>query len=247
MKTAIISDIHSNLEALTACRDHALAQGVERFVCLGDCVGYGADPGPTLDMLSGLPGLTAVLGNNDEYVIAPILEELPSANLRKSAEWTRRQLTPAHLAFLDSLNYVRVEGDVTYVHASALNPNEWPYVLKPSQARACLAAAVTDIVFIGHVHIPFVFEMTATHQGTMEYGPLDDSARPLHAGSRYVVCVGSVGQPRDGDRRACYVIHDTDARNIRFERVPYDHDAAARKIRAAGLPDFFAERLEQGR
>jgi len=244
MKIAIISDLHSNLEALTAVRDHALACGVERFICLGDSVGYGADPGATLDLLIALPGLVSVVGNNDEYVVTPGLGEIPNEWIRSSAEWTRRQLTTAQLDWLGSLTYLHVEGDVTYTHASVNQPNRWPYVTEPAQARACLKAAVTDVVFIGHVHIPYVFEMAGQKGEVTRHLATADEQISFRAGSRYVVCVGSVGQPRDGDPRASYVIYDTGSRAVRFARVEYDRQAAAAKIRRAGLAPLFADRLE---
>ena len=199
MKIAIISDLHSNLEALSACRARALALGAERFVCLGDCVGYGADPAATLDLLRSLPGLVTVLGNNDEYVVAPGLGEVPSELVRYSAEWTRRQLTPAQLDYLGSLTYLHVHEGVTYTHASVHDANRWPYVLEPAQARACLKAAVTDIVFIGHVHIPYVFEMAGRGGAATRRRPWAGECVALQPGAGYVICVGSVGQPRDGD------------------------------------------------
>ncbi|HCU54377.1 MAG TPA: metallophosphatase family protein [Gammaproteobacteria bacterium] len=247
MKIAIISDLHSNLEALTAVRDHALARNVGRFICLGDCVGYGADPAATLDLLLSLPGLVSVIGNNDEYVVAPGLGEFPNEWIRQSAEWTRRQLCKAHFDWLGSLTYLHVEDGVTYTHASAHDSNRWPYVTDVSQARACLKVAITDVVFIGHVHIPYVFEM-AGHKGeiTRHLAKAGDEVS-FRAGSRYVVCVGSVGQPRDGDPRASYAIYDAGERSVRFERVSYDQHSAAGKIRNAGLASVFADRLYSAR
>lgn len=247
MKIAILSDLHSNLEALTACRDRALAQGAERFICLGDCVNYGADPAPTLDMLLSLPGLVGVLGNNDEYIVAAGLADVPDANVHEATDWTRRQLTRAHIDYLGSLTYLHVEDGVTYTHASAHLSSEWPYVLETAQARDCLTAAVTDVVFIGHVHIPRLFEM---RKGSREVTPRDLRAGEtvrFQPGWRYVVNVGSVGQPRDGDRRASFVLYDDREKCFTLERVAYDYALSAEKIRAAGLPVFFAERLDQGR
>jgi diadenosine tetraphosphatase ApaH/serine/threonine PP2A family protein phosphatase len=247
MKIAILSDLHSNLGALTACRDHALARGAGRFVCLGDCVGYGADPAATLDLLVSLPGVLCVLGNNDEYVASPGVGEFPNEYVRRSAEWTRARLRPDQLAYLGSLTYLQVEDGVTYVHASVNSPERWSYVLEPAQARACLKAAVTDVVFFGHVHLPYVFEATDRRSDITRRSPAAGETVRFQTGRQYVVCVGSVGQPRDGDPRACYVLYDSDARTITFERVTYDHAAAAHRIREAGLPAFFAERLESGR
>ena len=246
MKIAIISDLHSNLEALSACRARALALGAERFICLGDCVGYGADPVATVDLLLTLPGLVTVLGNNDEYVVAPGLGKVPSEQVRHSAEWTRRQLTPAQLDYLGSLTYLHVHDGITYAHASVHDSNRWPYVLEPAQARACLKAAVTDVVFIGHVHIPYVFEMAGRRGEVTRRGPQAGDCVVLQPGFRYVICVGSVGQPRDGDSRACFAMYDSSARSVCFERVTYDHAQAASKIRSVGLARFFAERLERG-
>ena len=247
MKIAILSDLHSNIEALAACRDHALAHGAERFICLGDCVGYGADPAATLDLLMSLPGIVCVLGNNDQYVVAPGLGDLPNEYIRHSADWTRARLRPEQLDFLGSLTYLHVEGGVTYVHASVNAPERWIYVLEASQARACLKAAVTDVVFIGHVHLPCVFEAVGRKGDITRRQPAAGETIQLRADRQYVVCVGSVGQPRDGDPRAGYVLYDSDARCITFERVSYDYATAARRIREAGLPVFFAERLESGR
>ena len=149
MKIAILSDIHGNLEALTACRDRALAHGVEQFVCLGDCVGYGPDPAATMDLLMSLPGLIAVLGNHDEHVIVES-GPLPSPQVTQAVEWTRRQLRREHLEYLGALPYQRIENGVTYVHASAARPYAWEYLLDAGQVWECMQAAETSLVFIGH-------------------------------------------------------------------------------------------------
>ena len=245
MKIAILSDIHSNLEALTACRDRALTQGVERFVCLGDCVGYGPDPAATMDLLLSLPGLIAVFGNHDEQVVVDNAS-LPGAHEKQAVEWTRRQLRREHLAYLGGLPYLRIENGVTYVHASAARPYEWIYLLTADLARECLKASETPLVFVGHVHIPAIYRQTRL--GTAEPVELQqDRAYALNPSQHYVVNAGSVGQPRDDDNRAAFVIYD-DARNsVTFQRVDYDYSATARKIQAAGLHPFFAERLALGR
>jgi len=244
MKIAILSDIHSNLEALTACRDLALAHGVEKFVCLGDSVGYGADPCPTLDLLLSLPGLVAVLGNHDEYVIMDA--QLPTSPvIKQSADWTRSQLRQEHLDFLGSLPYQVVENGVTYVHASAANPYEWDYLLDKAKVWHCMEAAETSLVFIGHVHIPAIFR--ETEAGPVELiTPEEEKEYALVPRMRHVVNVGSVGQPRDDDNRASFVIYDDRNDSIVFHRVPYDFSTTGRKILDAGMNPFFAERLALG-
>lgn len=245
MKIAILSDIHSNLEALTACRERALAHGVEQFVCLGDCVGYGADPAATMDLLLSLPGLVSVLGNHDEHMI---LEgnTLPSPQVKQAVDWTRQQLRREHLDYLGALPYLRIERGVTYVHASAARPYEWDYLLDADQVWECMQAAETSLVFIGHVHVPSLYREVRADSAELVV-PQEGKAFALNPSRRYVVNVGSVGQPRDDDNRASFVIYDDERNSVTFQRVSYDYSVAGRKILAAGLHPFFAERLETGR
>lgn len=244
MKIAILSDIHSNLEALTACHERALAHGVEKFVCLGDCVGYGPDPVATMDLLMSLPGLIAVLGNHDEHVIVEG-ESLPSPQVKQAVDWTRNQLRRDQLDFLGALPYLRIEGGVTYVHATAARPYEWEYLLAPAQVWECMQAAETSIVFIGHVHIPAIYRETRTSSAELVELQADIPIA-LNPSQCHVVNVGSVGQPRDNDNRASFVIYDEEQNSVTFLRVPYDFAATGRKIVQAGLHPFFAERLAAG-
>lgn len=245
MKIAILSDIHSNLEALTACRERALAHGVEQFVCLGDCVGYGADPVATMDLLLSLPGLVSVLGNHDEHMI---LEgnTLPSPQVKQAVDWTRQQLRREHLDYLGALPYLRIERGVTFVHASAARPYEWDYLFDADQVWECMQAAETSLVFIGHVHVPSLYREVRADSAELVV-PQEGKAFALNPSRRYVVNVGSVGQPRDDDNRSSFVIYDEERNSVTFQRVSYDYSVAGRKILAAGLNPFFAERLETGR
>jgi predicted phosphodiesterase len=244
MKHALISDLHSNIEALTVCVEHARAAGAERFVCLGDCVGYGPDPAPTLALLMSLPGIALVRGNHDEALFRVVNTRIPG--IVESLVWSRPQLTDAQLAFLDGAPYSIREGRATYAHASTANPMGWEYVEHEAQAAACLMAVDTPLVFLGHVHVPRVFYQTAG--GTMRVlEPQPGVAIPLSPRSRYVINVGSVGQPRDGNNASCYCLYDDTANEVTFHRLPYDFLATGRKIRAAGLIDYFAERLVKGR
>jgi len=245
VKTAILSDIHSNLEALERVCEHAAARGAQRYICLGDFIGYGADPVPTLARIMALPGLVAVRGNHDAALFRDLGLEVP-ADIRQSNDWTRAQLPPAQLAFLAGLPLLHREAQATYVHASAHEPEQWDYLRMPDQIHACLAAAGTPIVFIGHVHVPCVFYETGA--GTVrELTPENDVPIPLSPRTRYVVNVGSVGQPRDGNNATGFVLYDEDVATVTFHRLAYDYPACAAKIRAAGLSPFFADRLAQGR
>lgn len=243
MRQAILSDIHSNLEALQACVTHAQEQGATHFACLGDCVGYGADPVPTLDLLLSLPNLLMVRGNHDEALFRSDVINVPG--IREALDWTSEQLTPAHRRLLGDAPYVRSLGSATYAHASAHDPQEWEYLRQPEQVIACLDSCDTQVTFIGHVHVPMVFYRTAS--GTLrEHRPESEVPVPLSPSCRYVVNVGSVGQPRDGNNAASYVLYDSDAAEVTLYRLPYDYLSAAAKIRAAGLLERFAERLVHG-
>lgn len=245
MRQAVLSDIHSNLEALERCLAHARTQGVERYVCLGDVVGYGADPAAVAERLFVLPGLLLVRGNHDEALLRDVDEAL-WPGVAESLAWTRAQLSAAELERLASAPYLCREGTATFVHASAHRPEAWEYIWSPEQARACMQAAGTPLTFIGHVHVPMVFYETPG--GALRaLSPPPGVAIPLSPRARYVINVGSVGQPRDGISAASYVIYDDNAGEVTFHRVAYDHASAAAKIRAAGLDPFFAERLAYGR
>jgi len=244
MRQAILSDIHSNLEALEACVQHARAAGATHFACLGDCVGYGADPVPTLDLLRSLPNLIMIRGNHDDALFLDDVVDVPG--IREALDWTGTQLAPVHCELLEGAPYVKTVGDVTYAHASAHDPQAWEYLRRPEQVRDCLSATAAHLTFIGHVHVPMVFYLTAG--GSLrELSPEAGVAVPLSPGCRYVVNVGSVGQPRDGNNAACYALYDSAAAEVTIHRIPYDYVSAAEKILDAGLSARFAERLMEGR
>jgi predicted phosphodiesterase len=244
VKIAVISDIHSNLEALEACRLEAQRDGVEAFVCLGDMVNYGPDPGPTLDRIMSLPGLIAVLGNHDEAMFREPMWST-SSEVEQAAAWTRSQLRPEHLAFLKDLHYVQHAHGAAFAHAAFDFPDNWEYVVNRQQARRAFNAVSARLMFFGHVHWPQIFVQT-TDRDIELIDPLADERYPLSDGCRYLVNVGSVGQPRDGINTACFVVYDDQARSIYFRRAAYDYAATASKILATGLHPFFAERLARG-
>ena len=245
MKIAVLSDIHSNLEALQVCCQSALEHGAERFICLGDMVGYGPDPVAVLDMLQSLPGFTSVLGNHDEYTFNSI-EVSASGPVQLVADWTVQQLTESHIDFLKSLNYMHVENGVSYVHASMNEPNAWGYVTRTEQAKKCMNAAKTNLVFYGHVHIPMIFHEKQDNSVELIY-PQARKKIPLHLNRRYVINAGSVGQPRDDNNETCYVMYDEEEHSVTFHREKYNYQKTIQKIRDRGLHEDFAIRLEKGR
>jgi diadenosine tetraphosphatase ApaH/serine/threonine PP2A family protein phosphatase len=242
--TAILTDIHGNREALEACLAGARGENPDRYVFLGDFVGYGADPGFVLDTVIPFVerGAIALLGNHDSAAIGN-RESMNDAAARAIA-WTRRQLDDRHLAFLANLPYTADEGDVLFVHASADVPREWDYITDEDAAVRSLQATRARITFCGHVHVPMAFHLLKA-QGLVPYVPLMNDPLPITEG-RWVAVIGAVGQPRDGNPDACYALYDDEAGTLTYMRVPYDIDTAADKIKAAGLPRRLAARLAFG-
>lgn len=242
MRIAIISDIHGNLEALTSVLEDSRAEGAEAYVCLGDIVGYGADPGRCIDIIISLNPKAVIMGNHDAAVSGA--ESIANFNdyAADAIIWTIRRMSKAHMDYLLSLPY-HYEGDgwVAY-HANPCDPKGWGYVLSKMDVRRCFECFDCLICFIGHSHIQFLAEME--EDGTT--GIFQEGEISLKDGCRYLINPGSVGQPRDGDPRASYAIWDMEAGKILLKRVDYDIASAGRKILMAGLPRLLAERLEIG-
>jgi diadenosine tetraphosphatase ApaH/serine/threonine PP2A family protein phosphatase len=246
MKLALFADIHSNLEALTACLAHAQTQGADRYAFLGDLVGYGADPVAVLELIEqhAAKGAVVVLGNHDAAVLGRKTDPL-TANAQAALSWTQAQLSEAQLGFLDKLPLIVREDDRVFVHASAAAPEQWEYVTSPGQAEASMRAANATCVFCGHVHQQVLYYIGASGR-PMPFHPVSGTPIPIGHHRRWLAIVGSAGQPRDGNNEACYALADLGRARLTYFRVSYDFVAAARKIRAAGLPERLALRLERG-
>jgi diadenosine tetraphosphatase ApaH/serine/threonine PP2A family protein phosphatase len=249
MKCALLSDIHANAQALKACVSHALAQGAQRFVILGDLVGYGANPGEVVEQIIQLAaqGAVVIRGNHDAMAVHPQPSDLTLG--ASTALWTHQQLSASQREFLAALPLKVQEHKTLFVHASAEWPEQWRYIDRPELAQACLDTAAedqADRVFVGHVHHQSVY-YRGSGQQLMSFKPTPGASMPMPSHRQWVVTVGSVGQPRDGDTRAMYALLDDAAQRLTFQRVSYPYAAAAAAIRQAGLPEYFAQRLETGR
>jgi diadenosine tetraphosphatase ApaH/serine/threonine PP2A family protein phosphatase len=250
MKLALLSDIHANIQALDACLAHARDHGATRFALLGDLVGYGADPQAVMARVVAMAadGALVIKGNHDELATHPPQQVLTVGE--STAAWTHRQLSDAYRAFLDALPLVAQDGAVLLVHASVDAPELWHYVYDQRAAGLSLTAAskIPEVRFVfgGHVHMQTLYYRDDGPTLT-RITPMPGLPIALPPKGQLLGTIGSVGQPRDGDPRAMYALLDTDGNELTFHRVPYDHEAAAAAIRAAGLPIFFADRLCIGR
>lgn len=245
MRLALLSDIHSNLEALNACLSHARERGAERFAFLGDFVGYGADPQGVVEVISGYvdDGAIAIRGNHDEA-----LEKMSSYfndAARAAIEWARKTLSESQKQFLAALPLTVRDGDMLFVHASAASPERWSYIDSAREARRCIDATDAGYTFCGHVHDQLLF-FEGAQGGMREFRPVAGTPIPVRRPRRWLAVVGTVGQPRDRNPAAAYTLFDLERRELTFFRVAYDARAAADKIRKSGLPASLALRVEHG-
>jgi diadenosine tetraphosphatase ApaH/serine/threonine PP2A family protein phosphatase len=243
---AIFADIHANRQAFQACLDAARARAAERIICLGDIIGYGGDPEWAVDTVMGLveDGAIALRGNHDQAI--GMASDGMNSEAQAAVEWTRGRLSPAQRRFLAELPLFREEEDRLYIHSEASSPTRWRYVQSAADAARSMIATEAKITFCGHIHRPQLYSMSVTGKMT-SFVPISNVPVQLSKGRQWLVVAGSVGQPRDGDPGACFVTFDTTTREITYCRVPYDVEAAARRIREAGLPGWLAERLSVGR
>jgi predicted phosphodiesterase len=240
MKYAIIADIHSNLEALEVVLDDIKAQKCDQIVCLGDIVGYGANPKECLQIVREL-NIPCVKGNHDEYCSTDNPMEGFNPHAADAIAWTRRQLSDEEKQFLKELKYIRLIHNFTIVHATLDVPQRWGYVFDKLMAAASFTYQNTNVCFFGHTHVPLAFIRDSVVRGGTY------SKFKVEPDKKYFVNVGSVGQPRDNNPKAGYVIYDMDEMTIELRRLDYDIKKAQAKIIAAGLPQRLADRLAVGK
>ena len=271
-KYAVLSDIHGNLEALSAVLRVCSAVNVEKYILLGDIVGYNADPSRCIEVVRGLNPIAAVRGNHDDYAIHNNMENSGfNVNAQIAIQWTHEQLSEEDIEWLKSLPYKSVitECNATAVHATLDTPEAWGYIFDVQHATAHFSYQIKPVAFCGHSHVPVAFDkipFASSERRAVEAIPewegkinIDDEDNEtmfsvadmvtvkLEKGHKYLFNIGSIGQPRNGDPRASFAIYDTDAQTVSRCRVPYDIAAAQKKVLEAGLPDRLALRLSIGR
>ena len=250
MLIALLTDIHSNREAFDACHAEARRLGAEKFVYLGDLVGYGADPTYVVDRVAEdfARGALGVIGNHDLAVVQAESRRM-NDSARRAVEWTAEKLDKAQREFLAALPFTATLTGATgleamFVHAEASAPQKFIYVRSAEQATVSMSATSAHVTFCGHVHRPKLYYRNKDAPA-LAFGPTA-LPTPLARSRRWLATLGSVGQPRDGDPRAAFALYDPDKAVLTFCRADYDFAAAARKIERAGLPGYFAERLFAG-
>lgn len=244
MRCAVLSDIHGNLEAFRAVLDRIAALRVDRVVCLGDVVGYNADPNACVEIVRS-EGMVCVLGNHDTRAVG--LEEPVDFNpaAGRAVLWTREKLLEGNRAFLSELPRERTLGDMFLVHGSIHDTDRYILFARDLQDNFALLRDLPGspgICFFGHTHVPAAYSSIGS---SIHPEPGDRIA--IAEERQYLVNPGAVGQPRDGDPRAAFALYDTGERTVTFLRVEYDIPAAQDKIIKAGLPPRLAERLAMGR
>lgn len=240
MRFAIFGDIHANLHALHAVLSDAREQLCTHYVCMGDVVGYNAFPKQCIEIVRNLE-CPVVKGNHDEQASMMGDQEGFNALAEEAMNWTRDQLSAADKEWLRSLRMQRQVRDFTIVHATLDTPHKWGYVFNQLDAAASFSYQHTSVCFIGHTHTPKAY----VRDGSVRTIPLDTLL--LQQGKRYLINVGSVGQPRDSDWRSAYCIYDTNTNEIKLRRIEYDLAGAQQAIIDSGLPRKLAERLAVGK
>jgi predicted phosphodiesterase len=244
MRYGIFGDIHGNYDALTAVLEALDKENVDVPICLGDIVGYGAEPRECIARIREL-GCMTLAGNHDHAAIDRLDVEFFNAFAKQAALWTREQLTDDNKEFLASLGFVDHHGGFAAVHGSLHGPELFNYIATIFDAELSFEALDKPVLFYGHTHIPLTFFDTTPMTYVM------DSEIPITREIKALVNVGSVGQPRDEDPRASYAVCELDEGSnegvVHIRRVPYDVASAAKKILDAGLPEPLAIRLELGK
>ena len=240
MRIALFGDIHANLEALNAVLEDATDQGCTEWVCLGDIVGYNANPAECLELVQNMD-CPVVKGTHDEDASGDHSLESMNQTAATALEWTREQLSDEQREWLHTLRMVRQVSDFTVVHSTLDQPQAWNYVTNKFDAMSNFSYQLTHGCFHGHTHVPRVFAGDGrVREAAAELVEVED-------GLKYFINIGSVGQPRDGNPRACYVIYDISRKLINFRRIDYDRKTTQQKILDAGLPSSLADRLSDGR
>ena len=241
MRYAVFADIHGNLEALEAVLGELQGEELEGLICAGDTVGYGADPNECIKKVRDFSVLN-LAGNHDWAAVGKTDIGYFNQKAGEVIAWTKNKLTKENKEYLESLPLLIERDTFQLVHSSLNQPAYWNYIYSFFEAKDTFLLMKKNLLFIAHTHVPIIFFLS---QGRVGYSFATHLR--LKEGVKYIINVGSIGQPRDGDPRACYLLFDDKKREIIFKRVSYPIGKAQEKIRKAGLPEIEAARLAEGR
>lgn len=240
MRYGIISDIHGNLEALESAIEALSCEKIDKYLCPGDIVGYGANPGECIEKVKKLKPVI-VCGNHD----AAASGLTDTANFNKAAReavlWTQKNLEKKDSVFLKGLDLVFKNEHFILAHGTLHEPEEFHYMFDETDAQETFKLMDRGLCFVGHSHVPGIFSY---RENRVDY--FYQEKTELSRNKKFIVNVGSIGQPRDKDPRLCYCIYDSEMRLLELKRVPYDIEKARTKILKAGLPPLLAHRLKMG-
>ena len=243
MRYAILGDIHANWDAFHAVLNDIQRQDVQKHLCVGDIVGYGAEPRKCIKAVREIHA-TCVAGNHDQAAIGRLDISYFNYHARQAVEWTRQHLSMANVEFLGGLELLAVADGLTLGHGTIHQPELFGYIETVFAAQQSFHQMTTPLAFLGHSHVPITFLENEGHD-SVTY--TQSTEIELRRTAKAIINVGSVGQPRDDDPRACYAVYDADAQTVELRRIEYDIESAQAKVRKAGLPDVLAARLALGR
>ncbi|MCQ9207851.1 MAG: metallophosphatase family protein [Omnitrophica bacterium] len=241
MRWGIFCDIHANLEALQAVLAAFSKERIDRYLCLGDVVGYGANPNECITEVKKLNPV--IIAGNHDWGTADLFDiTYFNAHAQAAILWTSKNINYENKQFLKNLELVYQKGDITSVHGSLTHPEQFEYILDISSAEETFQLLQTKVCFVGHTHVSIIFIKRGKH-----YTATSQTEIVLESSQSYIVNAGSVGQPRDGNPKSSYVVYDSESNQLQIKRAPYDIQKTRDKIIKAGLPRILAERLTIGR
>ena len=240
MRYGIFSDIHGNLLALEAVTSAFEEEKIDKLLCVGDFVGYGANPHECIKKIQDM-GAIGIAGNHDWAVVGKTDLQYFNPMAREAILWTKNHLLPEDIDFLNRLELVLTCEDFMMVHGTLFEPHYFHYLFEENQARTAFSMMTKDILFVGHTHMAGIFI-----QGQRGVHYVTSESVTMKNDCKYIVNVGSVGQPRDGNPSASYCVFDVTTKTIVLKRIPYDIEEAQKRILQAGLPPFLALRLALG-
>lgn len=242
MKIIVYSDVHSNLEALLAVEEAIKKEGEVKKIFIGDVVGYGANPNECVEKVGEFSDY-ALAGNHDHAVLE--LTDISSFNpyAKAAIAWTKNAVTPSSRKYLENMKLKKLSDDSCFVHATPYQPEKWNYILTLQSARINFDYFDSPICFIGHSHVPIIIKQSSNGECSIHNG----LNLKIEKDSKYIVNIGSVGQPRDGNPQASFAVYDPEEKTVQIKRVSYDIATAQQKIIDAGIPQYLADRLQYGR